>query len=343
MNGVLFAQQDIQVNGTTKYAVVKASNHRFQASVPFKSIRLLNMTLSDHAWQKLDQNKKTVLHSMNSVNENNLPSYVQLGMNNVPVLDQGPYGTCVTFANTAAIEAAANKGDFISQLCQLELGQYFENNTAGSYASGWNGSVGQVVLSQISNFGVITKDIEKSIGCSGLTSYPVDGNIPANELTLLDYRKNSTDISDSSLNVGWSSLMDFYQAFADNTNRDELLLTVKDTLNKGDRLTFGVLLFAPQTGFAGAVAKHNVTDDTWVITPMINMMINSHENHGGHEMIITGYDDDAIATDDKGRVYKGLLTLRNSWGINAGDQGNFYMSYDYFKRLAVEVQRIRQL
>ena len=60
-------------------------------------------------------------------------------------------------------------------------------------------------------------------------------------------------------------------------------------------------------------------------------------------MIITGYDDDAIATDEKGQTYKGLLTLRNSWGKNAGDAGNFYMSYDYFKRLGVEVQRIRQL
>ena len=62
-----------------------------------------------------------------------------------------------------------------------------------------------------------------------------------------------------------------------------------------------------------------------------------------HEMVITGYDDKAIATDKQGRTYQGLLTMRNSWGSDAGDNGNFYMSYDYFKALMIEVQRIRHL
>ncbi|MGF2339111.1 C1 family peptidase, partial [Acinetobacter baumannii] len=64
---------------------------------------------------------------------------------------------------------------------------------------------------------------------------------------------------------------------------------------------------------------------------------------GGHEMIITGYDDNAIAVDDNGREHKGLFTLRNSWGEQFGDKGNFYMSYDYFKVLTIEAQRIRAL
>ena len=63
----------------------------------------------------------------------------------------------------------------------------------------------------------------------------------------------------------------------------------------------------------------------------------------GHEMIITGYDDRAVAIDDHGRAHKGLLTLRNSWGALAGDKGDFYMSYDYFKAFVMEVQRIRGL
>ena len=60
-------------------------------------------------------------------------------------------------------------------------------------------------------------------------------------------------------------------------------------------------------------------------------------------MIIVGYDDDAVAVDQQGRKYQGLFTLRNSWGQSIGDKGNFYMSYDYFKTLADEVQRIRHL
>jgi hypothetical protein len=305
---------------------------------------LLNVNLSEKAWKKLDEPVK----ASSKINEfspshSNLPRQVQLGMNEVPVLDQGPYGTCVTFAITAAVDAAAKHGDYISQLCQLELGQYLENNTRGSVLSGWDGSMGQMVLNQMDNFGIVTKDVERTIGCAGLTTYPTNGNIPENELNLPDYGKISTDMSDDSVNVGWSSLMDFYQAFIDDIDRDQILTAVKDSLNSGDRLTFGVLLFSPQMGVVGAVGKHNVPNDTWVISSSINGGINIHDIHGGHEMIIIGYDDDATATDETGQTYKGLLTLRNSWGKNSGDAGNFYMTYDYFKRLAVEVQRIRQL
>lgn len=42
---------------------------------------------------------------------------VELGMNSVPVLDQGSYGTCVTFATTAAMDAVLGLGDYISQQC----------------------------------------------------------------------------------------------------------------------------------------------------------------------------------------------------------------------------------
>lgn len=64
--------------------------------------------------------------------------------------------------------------------------------------------------------------------------------------------------------------------------------------------------------------------------------------NAGHEMIITGYDDDAIVTGPYGTVNKGLLTLRNSWGSYAGDHGNYYMSYDHFKTLALEAQAIKE-
>ena len=52
---------------------------------------------------------------------------VDLGMANVPVLDQGAYGTCVTFSSTAALDAILAQGDFVSQQCSLEL-DYGLNN-----------------------------------------------------------------------------------------------------------------------------------------------------------------------------------------------------------------------
>ena len=347
----VYAQPDIELNGTTQYSLnitPKLSDRTFlsRANVPQHYIRLLNVKLSENAWKKIETNTTVSSSTTQSVSPQyqTLPRKVQLGMNNVPVLDQGPYGTCVTFAITAAIDAASNHGDYISQLCQLELGQYLENTTNGSMVSGWDGSMGQMVLSQMDSFGFVTKQLEKTVGCAGLTKYPTNGTVPQNELSLSDYQRLSRSMTEEgAMNVGWSSILDMYQAFIDDTDRDELLNKVKDSLNMGDRLTFGVLLFSPEFGVVGAIGQHVVPNDTWVLSPSINGKIDRHDLNGGHEMIIIGYDDDAVATDANGNQYTGLLTLRNSWGKYAGDAGNFYMSYDYFKRLAVEVFRIRQL
>jgi C1A family cysteine protease len=60
----------------------------------------------------------------------------------------------------------------------------------------------------------------------------------------------------------------------------------------------------------------------------------------GHEMIIIGYDDNAIAVDQDGNSHQGLLFLRNSMGDDVGDNGNNYMSYDFFEKFVDEVQVI---
>ncbi len=88
----------------------------------------------------------------------------------------------------------------------------------------------------------------------------------------------------------------------------------------------------------GALGKYSANFDSWVLTPEIVEHIAIKKELPGHEMIITGYDNDAVAIDAHGREHRGLFTLRNSWGSRAGDNGNFYMSYDYFKALAIEAQ-----
>lgn len=57
-------------------------------------------------------------------------------------------------------------------------------------------------------------------------------------------------------------------------------------------------------------------------------------------MVIIGYDDSAVATDKYGNKHQGLLILRNSWSSATGDQGNYYMTYDYFEVFVLEVQKI---
>jgi len=343
MSSVVFAKADIEVNGTIDYPLTPSSNnHRLNKPVKQKMIRLLKVTLSDNAWDKIEHYPvQSSVISISGHNHDVLPLQWQLGMDQVPVLDQGPYGTCVMFAVTAAVDAAMNQGDYISQLCQLELGQYLQQH--GYHLSGWEGGFGLEVLNQMSTFGFVTKEQERLGVCGGLTQYPSNGVIPDVQMSPEDYHPLSQSMETASSSVGWSGIMDAFQAYIDGTDREAMLINVKQALTRGDRATLGVLLPAPFLGMAGAVGQYHVMNDTWIMAPQIEMALNSHGLVVGHEMIITGYDDHAVAVDGNGQKYSGLLTLRNSWGTGTGDGGNFYMSYDYFKRLAVEVYRIRHV
>jgi hypothetical protein len=342
--GTAFAEQDIQFVGKIQQPIspesqIHANARTFKGPLP-TSVTLLKVKLSDHAWTKLQEKTHAEEQSqsiMASQESTTTGQNVQLGMNNVAVRDQGPHGTCATFANTAAIDAALNRGDYTSELCQLQLGRHLENN--GYLVSGWDGSLGPWVLHQMEAFGVVSKKNQRANGCAGFTEYPTrDINEPETEMLLTDYHKISETISNG--RVAWSPILDAYQVFIDKVNPEQTLQQVKTTLNEGDRLTFGVLLFNAHQGIAGAVGKYHVTNDTWILTPDIIQAINNQGEMGGHEMIITGYNDDAVAFDNQGNAHKGLLTLRSSWGA-IGDNGDFYMSYDYFKTLTVEIQRIR--
>ncbi|MDA9271834.1 C1 family peptidase [bacterium] len=339
VSGGVYAQE-IEIVGNINQSIRIPTPYQLKSNSVPKSISLLKLQLSNEVQQTLDLRVEKALSERNDVlSHTKLPTQVQLGMNNVPVMDQGSHGTCVTFASTAAIDAVLNKGDYISQLCQLELGRYLENNAY--MTSGWDGSWIRTVLVQMELFGMVSKEYQKINGCGGLTDYPMGGTAPVVELTVPEYHQISEAIPQDLIN--WSSILEPYQVVLEHTDMNQTLYNVKTALNAGDRLTFGILLLDFGQGAVGAVGTHHVQYDTWVLTPEIAADINDQAEFAGHAMVITGYDDHATVTDDQGRVYHGLLTLRNSWGHYAGDKGDFYMTYDYFKALALEIQRIKQL
>ncbi len=270
------------------------------------------------------------------------PSKIQLGMNNVPVLNQGPDGTCATFAVTAALDAALGKGDYISQLCLLQLGGFLEKNS--NIPSGWDGSRNLYILNEISLFGVVDKTKQRTYGCGGLTEYPNSvASASSNEISPYEYHQINTSLENM---VGWSPVIDDFTR-KEKPSAKTIINSIKTVLNTNDRLTVGVILADLNLGNVGAVGTYRAGSDTWILTPEIIKDIQSFLNgtnpgfqFGGHALVITGYDDDAVAKDNSGATHKGLFTLRNSWGNGAGDKGEFYMSYDYFSVLAAEAQRI---
>ena len=128
-----------------------------------------------------------------------------------------------------------------------------------------------------------------------------------------------------------------------DTQSEEALLKIKEALADPElgpttRITFGGFIFPDQCS-AGACASYHEKYDTWAFTKEI-ISGGEHVAIGGHAMVITGYDDNAVAIDNEGKKHQGLLILRNSWGEEAGDRGTYYMSYDYFKKLVIEAYKV---
>jgi len=51
---------------------------------------------------------------------------------------------------------------------------------------------------------------------------------------------------------------------------------------------------------------------------------------GGHAIIIVGYDNNKIYKYKNGVIRKGFFKCKNSWSKNWGDDGFFYLPYDYY-------------
>ena len=139
--------------------------------------------------------------------------------------------------------------------------------------------------------------------------------------------------------ASWETLVDVEGAFSKNHNPTALLRSVKKNLREGKRVTFGMLLDDSQ-GDVGALGTYKTLYDTWVLTPEVIKNAKKGGLRASHEMIIIGYDDLAEVVTKKGEKSKGVFILRNSWGKEVGDGGNFYVSYEYFKAFSNEAQVI---
>ncbi len=305
-----------------------------------KTVHLINRHLTRAQISALSNAIQLQHLSVNENTSSSLPSRVSLGMNKLDVLDQGWYGTCVTFAVTAAMDALLQKGNYVSQLCSLQLTDLLEKQ--GYVVSEWQGGYADDLLAYLHHFGFVSIAKQKLNTCGGLKEYPLEEiDLGNNTLTLQDYYNMSENFSN---NLFWYSLLtanqhETWSKIDSSKAAKKLLEDIKEVLAQPDaktnyRVVFGVMLPGDFCS-AGACGQHNARDDSWVLTSDIRQADNII--FGGHEMVITGYDDNAIAIDNNGVKHKGLLTLRNSWGPEVGDHGDFYMSYEFFKALTDEV------
>lgn len=317
-------------------------NFAAQSTRQRMTVYLMNIKLSPQQKHKLGNFPAANETASYNAANNRLPSKVELGMNNVPVLDQGMHGSCATFAVSAAIDAVLNKGDYVSELCSLQLGEYLSRR--GYLLSGWDGSNTMSILNRYIEYGFVSTADQKFYGCGKLKDYPVDNeNETGDEMSPEDYFHISQDLRQ---NVLWYPLLTPYQRFAlpySNTSApNQLIGAIKQALaRKNARSSSRVIVsaFLPVAYCsAGACGKLHETNDTWVISNSIRA--DSDPDLGGHAMVVTGYDDDAIVADNEGGKHKGVFILRNSWSDKAGDHGDFYMTYDFFKHFTYSAEAI---
>ena len=317
---------DIEMVGQTEQSIPTAQGK--------KTIILNTYQLSDHALHLLStkhsRQKLSHSHRSLSLTDAPMPKAVQLGMNNVPPLDQGQHSTCVTFAVSGAIDASLNRGQYTSPLCLLRLGQYLERTNW--IPSGWDGfSAAILLLDRIKLYGIISLENQQRYGCGGVYEYPYRTPVPTGEMSLKTYRQYHEMLMQDK--VSWSFLWSVYGALFETDG----VKKTKLALSKGNRVLVSVILPRVYVGVAGATGTYHVTEDTWVYSAEIESSFN--KKMAGHAMIVTGYDDKAYAVDRQGHIHRGLFTLRNSWGPVA-DEGNFYMTYDYFDGMVMEAIQI---
>ena len=329
----VYANQDVVIDGTINQQLPLKHPH---------SIQLLNLKLSSKA--KITLNQRFNLESrFNLLNlqspTTKLPSSVQLYMNSVPVLDQGPHGTCATFATIAALDALVNKKDYISELCTLNLNEYL--TTHGHTETLWDGGFPKQIFNIVSMFGVVNKDKQRQFGCGGgMKEYPNDPYAIHGEIDVDSYHQLSENLQNL-VEYDTTNIFDVFQFIYEETSMNKVLDDAKLALANGDRLTIGIILVPDEN--VGANGTFHQPNDTWVLNKEIIEYIQSGAPVAGHALVITGYDDEAVSVDQNGKKHYGLFTLRNSWGDKAGDHGNYYISYDYFRGLLVDLVRVRKI
>ncbi len=265
---------------------------------------------------QITENKTIQLHHFANIKDVEVPEDVEkdylegildfegLGMNDVPVLDQGSQGTCVTFSTTAALDALIGQGDFISQQCSLELDMGLGQNY-------WNGAMyPSQIINPLQKYGIVSKE-----KCP--RKYPVPyRSMLAKQYAALADDDASEAVKKVQINyIAEASLLDLKKAI-DAKHRVLIGFRVNSRSSEGVK------------GFDITIGDKKYTGGLWACKQgsSINHCVASN---AGHEVVVIGYDDD-----------QQLLKIRNSWNTDVGYEGNYYMTYQFFQSMAEDQTEI---
>jgi hypothetical protein len=304
-------------------------------SAGFKTIGLIKAHFSNQEAQFLQHQ----FHQPIILKENLLPHRVELTMNQVPVFDQGIHGTCATFSTIAVLDALKGEGDYYSQLCLLNLGKTLAKY--GFNDSGWDGTLSTLVLARAIEFGLVSKEMESLKGCGGAFQYPINESDESGPMSIEDYHLISENINNTNY-MNAKMILTANQKFSKQFNPYKVLTKTQIALHQGHRVLVSIV--APFDPVMGIHGKYHAPNDTWVLSDNLSQLLLNNtqwlDSFYWHAMVITGYDDNAKVVDINGKEHIGLFKIRNSWGDQVGDAGDYYISYDFFERLVVRLTEV---
>ncbi|KAB8040438.1 hypothetical protein GCL60_00555 [Silvanigrella paludirubra] len=294
------------LNGTIEMSLEQNSENNLlsNSDTQYKKINFMKIDLTQKMIDKIDNaNNEMNLtggeydYSKGIIRFSDSQGAVDLGMANVPVLDQGQYGTCVTFASTAILDARFKMGDYIDQQCSLALDYTLGN----SY---WNGAyTANNIILPLKKYGIIAKNY-----CFGYR-YPY----PNQTVNLNQYYN--------------TSFKGYSDSIITNNMRPDLNEIIK-ALNSGYRVAIGFVYNGdfPSTIIKkeGPIVSQN-RGGLWACTQPGSNYNHCVPTNAGHEVIVIGYDNN-----------QKLLKIRNSWSANMGDNGDYYMTYNFFNAMATD-------
>ena len=334
LTSVSFASPLLTFDGVVTHRLPKNT-----ATPSFKSISISTVKSTSSLMKGLK--KKPGLEAASSGTARHLPTSTQLGMNAVPIFDQGNWENSALYAIVAGLDALRGEGDYYSVACSIMLGEFINHH---------GDEQGQDIfrdLARAKEFGLVTKAQQHQSGCAGvMDDNALDKNTPPS-ISLEDFHLRSSPLNESGLSFS-RTLLDVPQWLLQEKPSNSVLERVKTSLYYGNRVLLATLVPVLNDDL-GLVGIYQQKQDAWVMTPRLEQLSKFNEltlpagYFGLYAMVVTGYDDQAIAVDKEGHPHQGLLTLRHSWGEDVGDQGNFYMSYDYFNVFVVQLTELMQL
>lgn len=359
----------IQVNNTPYTMFNGVSGGPTLNNIKTKEIALTPLTKMQQAYLK-EQASKILANTANTTDnqsQNNgsytaqplgsvaYASGLQQAINSMPVLDQGQTGTCATFSTTEALDIlCGNSTDYYNILDNLYIGAYLSGlntsylsqdvqnqmNILGltNFPNPWNGSFGNLVLSQYKSYGCIV----------GEAPNDNNGNFANNNESKTINPTVSTNIVVPAFNYEL-----LYSAPSYTQNQQESYSQqIESALQQGKLVVIGIAIddskAAPPNGMSGEIypdannqgqydilttVSNEFAPDVWTSTKQIASDIENNINGvGGHAILVTGY-----ITNPQ---YGNFFIIRNSWGADNGTLGNDFVSFNYVNNFSTNATAV---